>query len=136
MTNRAIEIHDSKLQSIAIRAGHVVLDFSSAYIHQSDGRPSIDAGTGWTQHAVIRVRGDVVSGSLTELPCDLSSGYLTFNGQHSDNLIPIPLNRDGEVELHLTSAFAESVQVRGSRVTLELLGEPGYVEQFPGVDRA
>src|SRR5580704_18713430 len=90
MTNRAIEIHDSKLQSIAIRAGHVVLDFSSAYIHQSDGRPSIDAGTGWTQHAVIRVRGDVVSGCLTELPCDLSSGYLTFNGQHSDNLIPIP----------------------------------------------
>jgi hypothetical protein len=43
---------------------------------------------------------------------------------------------DGEVELHLTSAIAESVQVRGSRVTLELLGEPGYVEQFPGVDRA
>src|SRR5580693_2661659 len=136
MTNRAIEIHDSKLQSIAIRAGHVVLDFSSAYIHQSDGRPSIDAGTGWTQHAVIRVRGDVVSGCLTELPCDLSSGYLTMNGQHSDNLIPIPLNRDGEVELHLTSAFAESVQVRGNRVTVELLGEPGYVEQFPGVDRA
>jgi hypothetical protein len=59
-----------------------------------------------------------------------------MNGQHSDNLIPIPLNRDGEVELHLTSAFAESVQVRGNRVTVELLGEPGYVEQFPGVDRA
>jgi len=136
MTNRAIEIHDSKLQSIAISAGHVVLDFSSAYIHQSDGRPSIDAGTGWTQHAVIRVRGDVVSGSLTELPCDLSSGYLTLNGQHSDNLIPIPLSCDGDVELRLTSAFAESVQVRGNRVTLELLGEPDYVEQFPGADWA
>jgi hypothetical protein len=136
MTNRAIEIHDSILQSIAISAGHVVLDFSSAYIHQSDGRPAIDAGTGWTQHAVIRVRGDVVSGSLTELPCDLSSGYLALNGQHSDNLIPIPLSLDGDVELHLTSAFAESVRVHGNRVTLELLGEPDYVEQFPGADRA
>ena len=135
MANRAIEIHDSKLQSIAISAGHVVLDFSSAYIHQSDGRPAIDAGTGWTQHAVIRVRGDVVSGSLTELPCELSSGYLTLNGQHSDNLIPIPLSCDGDVELHLTSG-AESVQVRGNRVTLELLGEPDYVEQFPGADCA
>ena len=110
--------------------------FSSAYIHQSDGGPAIDAGTGWTQHAVIRVRGDVVSGSLTELPCDLSSGYLALNGQHSDNLIPIPLSCDGDVEVHLTSAFAESVRVRGNRVTLELLGEPDYVEQFPGADRA
>ena len=93
-------------------------------------------GTGWTQHAVIRVRGDVVTGSLTELPCDLSSGYLTLNGEHSDNLIPIPLSCDGDVELHLTSTFAESVQVRGNRVTLELLGEPNYVEQFPGADSA
>jgi hypothetical protein len=123
-------------ESIAISAGHVVLDFSSAYIHQSDGRPAIDAGTGWTQHAVIRVRGDVVSGSLTELPCDLSSGYLALNGQHSDNLIPIPLSCDGDVELHLTSAFGESVRACGNRVTLELLGEPDYVEQFPGADRA
>jgi hypothetical protein len=101
MTNRAIEIHDSKLQSITITAGDVVLDFSSAYIHQSDGRPGIDAGTGWTQHVVIRVRGDGVSDSLKELPCDLWSGYLILNGRHSDNLIPVPLGFDGDVGLHL-----------------------------------
>jgi len=137
MTNRAIEIHDSQLQSITISAGDVVLDFSSAYIHQSDGRPGIDAGTGWTQHVVIRIRGDVVSGSLKELPCDLWSGYLILNGRHSDNLIPIPLSFDGNVELHLTSGFAEEfVRVRGNRATLELLGEPHYVEQVPGADWA
>jgi hypothetical protein len=136
MPNRAIEIHDSKLQSIAISVGDVVLDFSSAYVHQSDGRPGIDTGTGWTQHAVLRVRGDVVSGSLTRLPCHLSSGHLVLNGEHSDNEIPIPLSCDGYVQIHLTSVFGETVQVRGSRVTLELLGAPEYVEEFPGADWA
>ena len=77
MPNQAIEIHDSELESLVVSEGHVVLDFSSAYIHQSDGRPGVDAGTGWTRHIVIRVRGDIVTGSLTELPCDLSSGHLT-----------------------------------------------------------
>jgi hypothetical protein len=134
MPNRAIEIHDSGLESLVVSEGHVVLDFSSAYIHESDGRPAVDAGTGWT--VVIRVRGDVVNGSLTELPCDLSSGHLTLNGVQSDNLIPIPLGSDAEVELHLTSNFAESVQVRGDRITLELLGEPTYVEEFSGADWA
>jgi hypothetical protein len=136
MPNRAIEIHDSKLQSIAISVGDVVLEFSSAYVHQSDGRPGIDTGTGWTQHTVIRVRGNVASGSLTRLPCRLSSGYLVLNGEHSDNEIPIPLSCDGCVQLHLTSEFGESFQVRGTRVTLELLGAPEYVEEFPGADWA
>ena len=136
MPNRAIEIHDSELESLVVSEGHVVLDFSSAYIHESDGRPSVDPGTGWTQHVVIRVRGDIVAGSLSELPCDLSSGHLTLNGVQSDNLIPIPLSSDAELELHLTSNFAESVRVRGDRITLELLGNPTYVEEFSGADWA
>src|SRR5512138_3820 len=85
---------------------------------------------------VLRVRGDIVAGSLSELPCDLSSGHLTLNGVQSDNLIPIPLSSDAEVELHLTSNFAESVRVRGDRITLELLGKPTYVEEFSGADWA
>src|SRR6266850_406680 len=98
MTNRSIEMHDSKLQSIAVSTGYVVLEFSPAYIHQSAGRPGIDAGTGWTQRAVVRVRGDVVSGSLTELPCRLSSGWITLNEHHYENEIPIPLSFDGDVK--------------------------------------
>jgi hypothetical protein len=136
MLNRAIEIHDSELESLVVSEGHVVLDFSSAYIHESDGRPAVDAGTGWTQHVVIRIRADIVTGSLSELPCGLSSGHLTLNGVQPDNLIPIPLSSDAEVELHLTSTFAESVQVHGDHITLELLGKPTYVEEFSGADWA
>jgi hypothetical protein len=130
--NRGLEIHDSRLESLVVSDGHVVLDFSAAYIHESDGRPSVDAGTVWTQHAVIRVRGDVITGSRLELPCDLSSGRLILNGKEFDNLIPISLSSDGNVELHFTSQLGESVQIRGDRVILALLGERNFVEDFPG----
>lgn len=55
MENRAIEIHDSAVDQITLEASAAVLHFPKVYIHSSAGRPAIDAGTGWTQEAVIRV---------------------------------------------------------------------------------
>jgi hypothetical protein len=130
MPNRAIEIHDSTLESLTVEVGHVVLSFSAAYIHQSDGRPGIDAGTGWIQHAVIRIRGEIANGSLAKLPCGLMSGYLELDGQESDNHIPIPLSFTGDVELALTSEFSETIKIRGNHIALGLLHDPKYVEKF------
>jgi hypothetical protein len=131
--SRKIEIHDSELTSVKVSDGHIILELSPAYIHMSEGRPGIDAGTGWIQNAVIRVRGDAIAGSMNRLPCDLSDGYVKVNGDRSDNLIPIPLVATGYIELHLTSIAGESFRVRGDHITLELLGEPEYMENFPGV---
>jgi len=50
-----------------------------------------------------------------------------------DNLIPIPLDSTGDIELQFTSISGESLQVRGEGITLELLGEPRYIEDVPGV---
>src|SRR5262245_7134784 len=107
MLNRAIEIHGSTLALLTVQVGHVVLDFSEACIHQheTEGSPGVDGGTGWLQHAVIHIRGEIASGSLTKLPCKLADGYLDLDGQESDNLIPIPLSFTGDVELALTSEF-------------------------------
>ena len=132
MPNRAIEIHDSVLASLTIEVGHVILNFSSAYIHQSEGRPGVDAGTGWTQQAVIRIRGQVASDALTKLPCGLVDGYLELDGQEFDNEIPIPLSFTGDVELALTSEFEETIKIRGNHIALGLLHEPEFVEKFPG----
>jgi hypothetical protein len=131
MTNRAIEIHDSDLESLVVNSGNVVLTFAPAYIHQSAGNPGVDAGSGWTQHLVIRIHGEVTEGALNELPCTLWDGDLTLNGTQFDNTIPIPLSFEGDVRLHLTSVPGESVQVIGTSITLELLGEPKYIEDFP-----
>lgn len=68
MPNRAIEIHDSTLDSISILNGEAVLHFSSVYIHQSAGKPGADAGTGWVQKALLRIRQGVIKGSFSEFP--------------------------------------------------------------------
>lgn len=135
MPNRAIEIHDSMLAALTVQSGHVVLSFSAAYIHETEGRPGVDAGTGWKQHAVIHVRGEITSGSLNKLPCGLTDGYLDLDGQEFDNEIPIPLSFTGDVELSLTSEFGETVKIRGNHIALGLLHEPESVEKFPGANQ-
>jgi len=89
MASRNIEIHDSELKTVTVTDGNVVLELSPAYIHMSDGRPGIDAGTGWLQNAVIRVRGGELVGSINELPCTLWDGHLTVSDESFDNLVPI-----------------------------------------------
>ena len=135
MAKQEIEIHDSELKSVTVSDGNIVLELSPAYIHMSDGRPGIDAGTGWLQNAVIRVRDGEIFGSINELPCTLWDGHLKVSDELFDNLVPIPLDSAGNIALELTSISGETLQVRGNRITLEVLGEAKYIEEFPVLKR-
>ena len=130
--NREIEIHDSVLDSVCMEGSHAAVCFSHVYIHQSEGKPGVDAGTGWTQVAIIRIEDAVIGSSFTEWPRDLSDGYLKVDGEVFDNSIQIPLDQGGNVELRL-EGWNEVVLVSGTHITLELLGEAQYVEKFPGM---
>jgi len=107
--NRAIEIHDSALDQVSLEGGVAELHFPEVYIHSSEGRPAIDAGTGWTQEAVIRIENARIEGEFPRESREaysghahyLSDGSLAINGAISDNLIPIPLDVQGEIELKL-----------------------------------
>jgi hypothetical protein len=80
---------------------------------------------------VIRIRGEIASGALTTLPCDLLDGYIDLDGRKSDNMIPIPLSFTGNIGLALTSEADETITIRGNHIALELLDEPKYVEECP-----
>jgi hypothetical protein len=137
--NRAIEIHDSAVDQITLEASAAVLQFPEVYIHSSEGRPAIDAGTGWTQKAVIRVSNAHIEGKFSQESRDayggyahyLSGGSLRINGSVSDNLIPIPLDVQGAIELTL-ECWGDVVRVRGNSVKVELIGTAEYVEEYPG----
>ncbi len=137
MQNRCIELHDSELDAIAFEGADVILHFPHLYIHASDGRPGWDRGTGWSQEAFLRIGRAHVQGKFSEesraaydgVHC-LSSGHLTIDGNQSQNIIPIPLNVRGTVELSL-ECWGDTVRVSGDSITLELLGEAKYVEEFP-----
>ena len=132
MPNRAIEIHDSVLASVSLAQGEVQLHFSSVYIHQSEGVPGRDAGSGWVQQAVLRIRDAKVEGAFLEFPVDLKGGQTQIGQSILDNEIPVPLHYKGTFELRLQAMWQGQVVVSftGSGADLELLGEPEYVEEF------
>ena len=113
-----------------MEGSQAVLCFSHVYIHQSEGQPGVDAGTGWSQAAIIRIEDAFISGSFTEWPCDLLGGYLKSDGVVSRNMIPIPLDQGGNVELRLEGWNDEVVSVSGTHIRLDLIGEAQYVEEF------
>jgi len=125
MLNREIEIHDSVLDSLCMEGSQAVLCFSHVYIHQGRGT---NVHTGWTQVAIIRIDNAVIGSSFTEWPRDLSDGYLKVDANVMD-LIPIPLDQGGKVELRLES-WNEVVFVSGTHIRLELIGEAKYVEKI------
>jgi len=135
--NQVIEIHDSALDRITLEGGMAVLYFPAVYIHSSEGRPAIDAGTGWSQEAVIRIGSARIDGNFSQESREayggyghyLSDGSLAVNGTISDNLIPIPLDVQGEIELKL-ECWGNIVRVRGSSAKLELIGNPKYIEEY------
>jgi hypothetical protein len=131
MPNRAIEIHDSVLAGVSFSQGEAQLDFSSVYIHQSEGVPGSDPGSGWVQRAILRIHDARMEGAFSEFPVDLSGGKIQIGNNFWDNIIPLPLRHKGVLELHFQAMWQGQVIVSfsGSGAELELLGEPEYVEE-------
>jgi len=129
--NSVIEIHDSDVETVSSADGKAVLCFSSVYIHKSHGTPGVDPGTGWVQQARLTIAGGIIKSTLPLFPSELLGGYLRLGDSVLDNEIPIPLNFQGDTELHLESWNDKFILVSGSGAELELIGEPTYVEDFP-----
>lgn len=134
--NRAIELHDSELASFELREGVAVVCLRPVYLHESEGRPGFDAGTGWTADVDLRIFGASVPkiDIPPELPALLWGGRCAIGAVLHENVIPLPFPLDVPLELTLSIALLSSIIViHGSRAVVELLGEPQYVEQFvPG----
>jgi hypothetical protein len=129
--NSAIEIHDSSLTSIRQRGPELELRLS-AYIHKSEGTPGTETGTGWLQDVTLVLDSGSVEGSIASWPADLQDGALEIDGEVSENIIPIPLDRSGTIQLTLEPKWGGRIVVYGKHIHLELQGAPKYVEDFPG----
>jgi len=132
----AIEFHDSALDQITLKEGFAVLHFPQVCVHSSEGRPAIDEGRSWTQEAVIRIGDAKIEGCFSKESREayggyahyLSDGSLTINGIVSDNLIPIPLDVKGEIEISL-ECWGEIIRIHGNSAVLQLIGTAVHVEK-------
>ena len=130
MKNRCIEIHDSTIDAISVRDKEVVLHFPRVYIHESTGAPGVVSGSGWVQEALLRIYDAVVTRTFSKFPADLLAGQIVLDDVVLSNIIPIPLEHKGIVELRLESWNDEAALITGSSAELELIGKAKYVEEF------
>jgi hypothetical protein len=126
--NAAIELHDSTVAEIIKQDGTVTVEFRPAYLHQSEGRPGIDPGTGWVQDVQLIFSEASVDGNLPDLPCDVMDGEFVLS-QKRQYLISVPLEAMGFVELQLIFDSILAVTIKGKSVHLKLSGKPKYVEE-------
>src|SRR2546423_12711577 len=129
MQQSALEWHDTTLCALEPRASDVAIELD-AYVHISEGIPGRDSGTGWGQAIEIVITSATVSGGV-EQDARLSDGRLRVNGRDYEGLLPVPFSATGGVRLDL-EAGSQSVSICGSDIRVIAVGEPVFVEKFPG----
>lgn len=129
--NSAIELHDSTVGQIREVDGSILVTFTPAYFHKSKGWPGIDPGTGWAQEARLTLSGAVIRGPLPDMPAGLWDGGLRIGGDCVSNVIPLPLQALGGIELSLVFRSGHEVIIAAGSIVLELVGEARYIEEWP-----
>ncbi len=132
MANRVIELHDSEVSAISQTTKEIIISFSFAYIHESEGVPGVDPGKGFGQKAELIVNGAAMEGALPDFPVDIGEGFLALNGVKSDNDIPIPFDFKGDFLMELAFVGGHRLRITGTSATLSLFGSIEYVEDYPG----
>lgn len=128
--NRRVEIHDSHLVSVIRESGFVVLRFDPAYVHESEGSPGVDPGTGWIQTVEVRVVNGALQAPVRDVPSDAWDGWVMTGQVRHSNGFPLPFEFQGPVELWLELRSGAEVIVRGDGIVASALGDPEYVEVF------
>jgi hypothetical protein len=129
----SIELHDSRLTVVVLSDESVIVQFRPAYVHCSNGRPGVDAGTGWVQDIDLVIGEPRIESSLSQFPMILGHGALSIGGCVFENVIPLPLDARGQaVGLWVEAINGERLALTGKWATTSYCGEPRYVEDFPG----
>ena len=124
-----MELHDSRVDAVEVSGTNASVHFSHAYVHKSSGAPGRDAGTGWSQEALLVLADVTVSGPLPTLPNSISDGFLEVGGVKHELLI-LPFKLKVVARLYLVFADGSCLDIIGKRPAIELLGQPIFVEDF------
>jgi hypothetical protein len=129
MANAAIELHDSRVTAIHTEGSAVVLDLD-AYVHVSDGRPGVDAGTGWSWPVRMSVRDGAVQRDFEGDALWIADGTVRIGDRMLDKMLPLALDQAGSVAIELTGGEGR-MTVTGTGLRIESMGEGTFVEAVP-----
>ncbi|MBC5786388.1 hypothetical protein H8N03_25850 [Ramlibacter sp. USB13] len=127
--NAALEFHDSEVREVQKAGADLLLTFSAAYVHRSNGRPGVDAGAGYLAELLITFRDAEWSGDLGSCQGKLSDGELCV-GSERLSLVPLPYVASGSVSAELQFANGVALSIRASSVTCLPTGGERFVESY------
>jgi len=116
----SIELHDSEISAIEERNGAIVIKFSHAYIHMN--------GKGWSQQLDLIVNAATQESEQTSFPAKVSDGKLKTKLGPYHNLLILPLDTDGDVEMLIEFFTGKVVTIRGSSIHVSYVTEPVFLE--------
>ena len=128
----ALEFHDSDVVELRPSETTLHIIFEPAYVHRSEGRPGVDAGSGFLQPAEI-----VFSGAkFTEKdgPCAgaISEGLITIAGKRYDSVLPLPIDVTGKVSAEFTFESGAVLSVTATGVSCASTGPAVLVDGYEG----
>ena len=106
--------------------------FEPAYVHRSNGRPGVDAGSGFLQPAEIVFTG----AKFTEKdgPCKgaISEGMISVSGKKFDSVLPLPYEASGKVSAEFTFESGAVLSVTATGVSCASTGPAELVDGYDG----
>lgn len=136
VTNRIVELHDSRIEKMERRGGNLFIEFSHAYVHESLGIPGVSSGTGWSYRATLILY--QVPGGIPVLnwPFEILDGDLCVGGVEHPNEIPVPFVSSLTIELQLSGLDDtedwQEIRLTGQGGRLDLKENPRFIEEFRG----
>ncbi|MBB5193243.1 hypothetical protein HNQ50_003997 [Silvimonas terrae] len=127
--NAALEFHDSEVRDVEASTNTVTVNFAAAYVHRSEGRPAIDAGSGYMQSVQLVFADAQYSGPINECIGLLSDGLLKINGETSTTM-PIPLSVSGSIYLEMGFANGSHILIAAQSLICRASGEAKFIESF------
>lgn len=121
--NQSVELHDSCIASITQKDEFVIVRFSPAYLHISDGVPGIDAGVGCVADLELEFRNGVIESACHSFPVTLYSGRILLGSVDFDNRFPLPVDVRGSTHFLGFGNYGEEIVVRGDAVRSKIVGE-------------
>jgi len=128
----ALEFHDSDVVELRPSENTLHMIFEPAYVHRSEGRPGVDAGSGFLQPAEI-----VFSGAkYTEKdgPCTgaISEGLIQVSGKRFDSVLPLPFDVAGKVSAEFTFESGAVLSITATGVSCASTGPAVLVDGYEG----
>ncbi len=125
-----IELHDSELSAVSVENGRATVFFSPAIVYRPSEIYSPTGSSVWLQPATLTFDDASATAWTASQPVWVSEGTLHIGDTIHDNLVPLGGTFEGFVKLSMTLVTAEKLTIRGRRITIQLLGEPYYLEEF------